>query len=243
MRKILNYLWRAWFILLLIPTTFFCGIFVIWFSRKLESYPKAYYFIRIWGLCLLYGMGFSPKNIGKSNKKLEKGTSYIIISNHTSIMDVMMMLYLHPHHPFFFVGKKELEKVPGFGYIYKRVCVTVDRNDPISRASVYTRCAERMKTGQSIVIFPEGGVDDNLDVLVSDWKDGAFKMAENHKLPIALYAFYNLKWMFPFQHDSGYPGKIRYELLDILLPSGEYNYNKSHSKEILLQALKQNTKL
>ena len=92
-----------------------------------------------------------------------------------------------------YVGKKELEKLPIFGTIYKRICVMVDRTSSKSRADVYRRCAERMEEGDSIVLFPEGGVSDDPTIMLDQFKDGAFILAETHQKSILVHTFVGLK--------------------------------------------------
>ena len=46
----------------------------------------------------------------KMDKKIEKDGKYVIISNHTSMVDVFLPCIMHPEHPLSYVGKKELEK-------------------------------------------------------------------------------------------------------------------------------------
>ena len=46
-------------------------------------------------------------------QKFEKGHSYMLVANHTSMLDIMLMLHLSKN-PFVFVGKKELVKIPLF---------------------------------------------------------------------------------------------------------------------------------
>jgi len=133
-------------------------------------------------------------------------------------MDIMLMVILFPHHPICFVGKKELVKIPIFGMIYKRICVMVDRNSARSRADVYRRCAERMNLGDSVVIFPEGGVPDDESIILDNFKDGAFILSSKHEFPIAVLSFYGLKEMFPFNYSKGHPGKVKVFLNDILEP-------------------------
>lgn len=106
---------------------------------------------------MFYGMGFRYDLIQLSEQKKDKNKEYVFISNHTSIMDIMLTCILFPDHPICFVGKKELVKIPIFGTIYKRICVMVDRTSARSRADVYRRCAEKMEEGNSIAIFPEEG--------------------------------------------------------------------------------------
>lgn len=234
---ILNYLWRGWMLLITIPLTLILGIPVFLISKKLENYPKAYGLMRLWAYGIFYGIGFCYRFRNIFGKALDPNKSYVLIANHTSMIDIMLMLILHPKHPFFFVGKKELEKIPLFGILYRRICVTVDRNDPKSRASVYTRCAERMRLGHSIVIFPEGGVDDREEIILSDFKDGAFKLAEEHRFDIAVYSFKGLKKMFPFINSKGYPGKVEVELLDVIPSDTPFQISKERAYQKIYQSL------
>lgn len=219
MTKLLNYLWRGWMILLGTVLTLTLGIPVLILSVRKEHYKYAYKLIRIWCFGMFFGMGFRYELIKLTTKKIEKDRQYVFISNHTSLMDVMLPCLLMPNHPLCYVGKKELVKIPIFGTIYKRICVMVDRSSAKSRAEVYRRCAERMKEGQSIVIFPEGGVPDDTTILLDSFKDGAFILSSKHKVPVAIFTFVGLKEMFPFDNSKGHPGKVRVYFSDILEPT------------------------
>lgn len=219
MTKFLNYIWRGWMILLGAILTITLGVPVLILSIRKEHYKYAYKFIRIWCFGMFYGMGFRYELIKLTDKKIDKNRQYVFISNHTSLMDVMLPCLLMPNHPLCYVGKKELVKIPIFGTIYKRICVMVDRNSAKSRADVYRRCAERMKEGQSIVIFPEGGVPDDTTILLDSFKDGAFILSSKHEVPIAVFTFVGLKEMFPFDNSKGHPGKVRVYFSDILEPT------------------------
>jgi 1-acyl-sn-glycerol-3-phosphate acyltransferase len=218
MKKILNYIWRGWMVILGTVLTIVMGIPVLLFSIRKEHYKYAYQFIRFWSFGMFYGMGFRYEQKNLTSKKIDKNTQYVFVSNHTSIMDIMLPCILMPHHPLCYVGKKELVKIPIFGIIYKRICVMVDRKSAKSRADVYRRCAERMEEGQSIVIFPEGGVPDDTSILLDSFKDGAFNLAHKHQLPIVVFTFVGLKKMFPFDYSRGYPGKVQVYFNDILTP-------------------------
>ena len=195
------------------------GIPVLLLSIRKEHYKYAYQFIRFWCIGMFYGMGFRYELKKLTDKKIDKNTQYVIIANHTSIMDVMLPCILLPHHPLCYVGKKELVKIPIFGTIYKRICVMVDRSSAKSRADVYRRCAERMEEGQSIVIFPEGGVPDDTSVILDDFKDGAFILASKHQSPLVAYTFVGLKEMFPFDYGKGFPGRVKVYLNDVIEPN------------------------
>lgn len=198
--------------------TIILGIPVLLLSIRKKDYKYAYQFIRLWCFGMFYGMGFRYELKKLTDKKIDKNTQYVFISNHTSIMDVMLPCILMPNHPLCYVGKKELVKIPIFGTIYKRICVMVDRSSAKSRADVYRRCAERMEEGQSIVIFPEGGVPDDTSVVLDHFKDGAFILASKHHSPLAVFTFVGLKELFPFDYSKGFPGKVKVYFNDILPP-------------------------
>lgn len=170
-------------------------------------------------------------------KKIDKNTQYVVISNHTSIMDIMLPCILFPNHPLCYVGKKELVKIPIFGTIYKRICVMVDRSSPRSRADVYRRCAEKMEEGNSIVLFPEGGVPDDTSIVLDQFKDGAFTLSSKHHSPIAVFTFIGLKEMFPFDNSKGFPGKVKVYFNDILEPTDSPKDLKLSSFETIKKTL------
>jgi 1-acyl-sn-glycerol-3-phosphate acyltransferase len=167
---------------------------------------------------MFFGMGLRYELKNLTDKKIDRNRQYVFISNHTSIMDIMLPCILFPHHPLCYVGKKELVKIPIFGTVYKRICVMVDRSSPRSRADVYRRCAEKMEEGNSIVIFPEGGVPHDTSIVLDQFKDGAFLLSSKHQSPIAVFTFIGLKEMFPFDNAKGYPGKVKVFFNDILEP-------------------------
>ena len=199
-------LYRIWFyILVTVPIILFFPILVL-FASKERWYPCFFWMARnLWAKPILYGMFCWPKI--SYNERMVKGKSYMLIANHTSMLDIMLMLVVC-RNPFVFVGKKELVKIPLFGFFYKRVCIMVDREDSQSRTGVYRRAQRRLKQGASICIFPEGGVPEE-HILLDNFKDGAFKMAIAHKIPIVPICFYDNKERFSFTFFSGGPGKCR----------------------------------
>lgn len=237
MVKILNYLWRFWLVVLAFLLTILLGLPVYLFSLNKKTYKYAYIFIRIWCYGVFYGMGMRYELINLTDKKIDKNTQYVVISNHTSIMDIMLPCILFPDHPLCYVGKKELVKIPIFGTIYKRICVMVDRSSPRSRADVYRRCAEKMEEGNSIVLFPEGGVPDDTSIVLDQFKDGAFTLSSKHQSPIAVFTFIGLKEMFPFDNSKGFPGKVKVYFNDILEPTDSPKDLKLSSFETIKKTL------
>ena len=222
-------LWRIWFyVLIMVPIiVLFPILFVLVMSDK--TYPQFYKVARFWGKLILFGMGFYYKI--DFEQRLEKGKSYMLVANHTSMTDIMLMLAVVKDNPFVFVGKKELVKVPIFGFFYKRICILVDRSSSKSRFKVFELAQERLHQGLSICIFPEGGVPDDESIVLDTFKDGAFRLAIEHKIPIIPITFADNKDRFSFTFLSGNPGKMRVKVHKAINTENLVVENKTQIKE------------
>jgi 1-acyl-sn-glycerol-3-phosphate acyltransferase len=202
-------LYRIWFyILMAVPIiVMFPFLFISILSEK--WYPYFFIMARIWAKFILFGMGFTPKV--EKEEELVEGESYMFVANHTSMTDIMLMLSV-VKNPFVFVGKKELAKIPLFGFFYKRTCILVDRSSSKSRMAVFDRAQKRINQGLSICIFPEGGVPDDESILLDEFKDGAFRLAVDHHLPIVPITFADNKERFSYTFFSGSPGEMRVKI-------------------------------
>lgn len=203
-------LWRLWFYILVVVPIIVLFPFLVLSILSEKTYPQFFVLARFWARIILYGMGFYYK-VDKEYE-LEEGKSYMFVANHTSMMDVMLMLLLVEKHPFVFVGKKELAKLPIFGFFYKRTCILVDRNSSKSRFEVFERAQKRINQGLSICIFPEGGVPEDESIVLDTFKDGAFRIAIEHQLPILPMTFGDVKERFSFTFFSGSPGRMRIKI-------------------------------
>ncbi len=151
-------------------------------------------------------MGFRVSKEFK--QKIEPNTSYMFCANHTSMIDIMLMLAVIKN-PFVFVGKAELGKIPIFGFFYKRTCILVDRGSPKSRKAVLAEAERRLKKGLSVCIFPEGKVPDDESIVLDKFKNGAFILAIEHQIPIVPITFFDCKKRFSYTFFSGGPGILR----------------------------------
>jgi len=164
----------------------------------------------------------------------------MFVANHTSMLDIMLMFY-STKNPFVFVGKMELAKIPLFGYIYKRTCILVDRGNSKSRVEAFRRAEIRLKQGLSVCIFPEGGVPDDLSVLLDEFKDGAFRLSIEHQIPIAPMTFHDNKKRFPYSFFIGGPGKTRVKVHKLISTEGLTLENrkvlKKETRDVILGEL------
>ena len=164
----------------------------------------------------MYSSGFIPKRV--DGVFYEEYKSFMFIANHTSMLDIMMMFYTIKN-PFVFVGKKELTKIPVFGYFYKSVSILVDRKSPKSRAEVFKQAQHKIDLGFSICIFPEGLVPEE-SILLAEFKNGAFRLAINHQIPIVPITFGDNKKRFSYTFFSGSPGQMRAKVHQFISTEG-----------------------
>ena len=145
-------IWRIWMILLATIYVLTIGVFIVLPLANFDkTFPYIYPFIRYWGKFVLYGTGFRIDY--EKLVPLDPKENYIFIANHTSVMDIMLVLTVLKHHPIAFVGKAELVKIPIFGKIYKRICIPVDRTSARSKAQVYPEAIKKLNQNLSIFIF------------------------------------------------------------------------------------------
>ena len=240
--KIIKYtlwtLYRIWFyVLVTLPILILFPILLISISKE-SWYPFFFKIARFWAQFILIGMGFAYHI--KRDEIPEKDKSYMFVANHTSMADIMLML-VTVKNPFVFVGKAELAKIPLFGFFYKRTCILVDRSSAKSRQAVFLRAQSRLKTGVSICIFPEGGVPEE-HIELDTFKDGAFRLAINHQIPIVPITFGDNKKRLSYTFFSGGPGKMRVKVHKFISTTGltveDTKPLNNEAREIIFNQLK-----
>ena len=121
-------LYRIWFyILIALPIIIMLPLLLISISRE-KWYPYFFKLARVWAKVILIGMGFLYRV--EKEDTLDPKKSYMLIANHTSMTDIMLML-VAVKNPFVFVGKQELAKIPLFGFFYWKKCFHVAIQPPI----------------------------------------------------------------------------------------------------------------
>ncbi len=232
-------LWRIWFyILLVVPIVIMLPVLIVLTSAE-KFYPQFFVCARIWAKIIIFGMGFRVKIVAEQLP--EKNKSYMFVANHSSMLDIMLMLYVIKK-PFIFLGKKELVKIPIFGFFYRRTCILVDRNSQRSRKEAFNEAQRRLQQQNSICIFPEGGVPEDLSIVLDTFKDGAFRLAVEHQIPIVPLTFHDTKKRFSYKFFSGGPGKLRVKIHKFLCTDGfemaDRRKLKEKTRKIILEELR-----
>lgn len=216
LKNIFRIFWRSWFY----GWVFFSILFALPVLIIVISFDTLYLaFFKIataWGKTILFVMGFKP--VVKREEEILPDKSYLFIANHASLIDVMLMLSVMKN-PAVFVGKKEILKFPLFGYVFRKTSIWVDRSNAESRKKVYILAQKKLNQGLSIAIFPEGLVPPE-DIVLSEFKNGAFRLAIEHQIPIVPMTFYDVKKRFSWTFFSGWPGKLRVKIHKFIQTEG-----------------------
>jgi 1-acyl-sn-glycerol-3-phosphate acyltransferase len=139
--------------------------------------------VHYWSYGWLFCIGQPVIRIGKrpANKK------YVYIANHISYIDTVLIYAAVPHF-FRTLGKKEMAKVPVFGFVYKQLAILVDRSSAHSRSKSLRLMWRLLKHECNIAIFPEGTFNET-DKPLKDFYDGAFRLSINTQTPILPMVF------------------------------------------------------
>ena len=117
----------------------------------------------------------------EGRKKRVRGTTYIIICNHQSILDILLVNCLRYRYKW--ISKIENTKVPFVGWYLKMAdYIVVDRGNKDSKEKMLAESYECLKKGTSLMLFPEGtrSTDNNIGF----FKRGAFQLAISAHTPV-----------------------------------------------------------
>ncbi|MBP9925058.1 MAG: 1-acyl-sn-glycerol-3-phosphate acyltransferase [Cyclobacteriaceae bacterium] len=164
----------------------FTVVFILLFPFFLIPilFPKQFKLVgvinRWWGY-LLFPITFLPYKV-ECRARLDPKRQYVFCPNHFSYLDIAA-LGLNPINAVF-VGKNDMEKIPLFGFMYRKLHITVDRSKLKSRMNTILKSLQAIDDGKSLVIFPEGGIVSKNPPRMTPFKDGAFRAAIQKQIPI-----------------------------------------------------------
>ena len=154
-------------------------------SHKKNTYSRQEYL----EFCQGVGRRFAESQLEFANAKVTvygaenvPEGAVLFVSNHPSFFDICVFLACIPRMSAF-VAKSELARIP----ILKRWmteygCIFLDRSDIKKSAKSINSGIDILKSGCSLIIFPEGTRSKGPTTL--DFKAGSFKLATKSKVPI-----------------------------------------------------------
>lgn len=179
--KIIRWIYSLYTAVLFILLMLFFGLFIV---VPLLVSPRggkvSFVFIRLWAGIWSFLVGIRYEIHGKEH--IDPKQAYIYIFNHRSFIDAPI-IPMAIHQEVRAIGKKELSKIPVFGFVVSRVAIWVDRKDTASRKASVDRLMQILHRGISIVVAPEGTRNDTGQTLLP-FEKGAFRIAVETGTPI-----------------------------------------------------------
>jgi 1-acyl-sn-glycerol-3-phosphate acyltransferase len=130
----------------------------------------------------------------------------IFMSNHQGNFDIFTLFLAIPKQ-FAWIAKEELFRIPVFGHSLSRAgYIPLNRADNRSALKSMYAAAERIRTGTSVVIFPEGTRTEDGQLL--PFKRGGFVIAAKAGVPIVPCTINGSRTVNPSKRIELYPGTI-----------------------------------
>ncbi len=138
----------------------------------------------------------------KFEKELEPKQTYIYCANHTSNLDIIIFCLL-ANGRYHFMGKEELLKNPVLGIFFRTIDIAVSRESKISAFRAFKKAGDNLEKGMSLIIFPEGRIDDAYPPVLQEFKNGPFRLAIEKNIPIVPVSIINV-WQLMWDNGVRY---------------------------------------
>jgi 1-acyl-sn-glycerol-3-phosphate acyltransferase len=171
---------------------------------------------RIWSRMVLAvsGVRVSVDGLGK----IRPDSSYVIVSNHLSLMDTPLVLATLPLQ-FRFLAKVGLFKVPFIGYHLSRAGhIPIPRGDARGSLKAMAETARLIRErGISALVFPEGGRSPGE---LREFKEGAAYIAIKAGVPAVPVAIQGTRAVLPMGSLAVRPGRVSLRIGDPIPTAG-----------------------
>lgn len=171
------YALMTFIVLMLIIFPFVLAVLLL---GKIRGGNLIYRVCMLWGRAWYFLIGMQHREIYEAPHDNKR--QYIFVANHISYMDIPPLVLI-AHQPIRVLGKKEMIRIPVFGWIYRAAVILVDRNSTEARAKSVRALKSALRQGISIFIFPEGTFNETGQPL-KHFFDGAFRIAIETETPI-----------------------------------------------------------
>lgn len=222
--------WYDFYIPIVLFIAGLAGMFALWwillwiFGKfvKKEMHTKQSKFARFWfeqGHDFLMLAGRVKIKIN-NREKMPTTQRFLLIGNHRSNFDSMVMTAKLKKYDLAFITKKSNYKIPLFGrLLYGNCFYPVDREDQLQSLETFRKASELIASGEcSVGVFPEGTRQRNL--VLSDFHEGVFNIALRAKCPLVIVTEKGTEMVvhnFPFKRtkvEVDVLGTIPYEELE-----------------------------
>ena len=224
-------------------------LMIEWIIGKFNPYAKDISSLRIIQAVfkfILWITGVEVTVIGEEN--VPKDQAVLYIGNHRSFFDILLTYTRCPRLTGY-VAKAEMEKIPLLSNWMRYLhCLFLDREDIKKGLKTILEGIEKIKSGISICIFPEGTrnrADSDLELM--EFHEGSFKLATKTNCPIIPIALNNTCSIFEKQFPKIKKTHVVIEYCTPIIPSELSKEDKKfigkYTRDVILETLKKNEKL
>ena len=142
--------------------------------------------IKIWMNFQMFVLGITLETEGKLDESCD-----MIIINHQSLLDIIVMEYIHSRD-IAWVAKKEITDLFFFGHIIKAPrMISIDRENKAGLIHLLSETKDRLEKGRPIAMFPEGTRSDG--TFIGEFKPGAKMVANKYNLRVQPVIMFNTR--------------------------------------------------
>jgi 1-acyl-sn-glycerol-3-phosphate acyltransferase len=163
--------------ILLFPVAVAIWAATVLFDKRLAVLHQ---FTCFWGSIYTFVNPLWPVTIA-GREKVEPGRTYVMVANHLSLLDILVLFRIYKH--FKWVSKIENFRLPCIGWnMTLNRYIPLRRGDKESVKQMMEACDATLRSGSSIMMFPEGTRSKN--GALQPFKTGAFELALRNQLPL-----------------------------------------------------------
>ena len=167
-----------------------------------------------WFAVRLFGVTVETRGLSR----VDRDRPYVFMSNHVSHIDSPALALSIPQ-PLFWVFKKELSRIPVFGWVLLALGqIMVDRDDASQAREALTRAVSGLGGNNSVLIYPEG--TRSTDGTLRPLKKGGFFIAVRAGVPIVPVRVSGSRDIVPSGSLAVRPGRVVVELFDPIPTEG-----------------------
>ena len=151
--------------------------------------------------------------------RVDRGKAYVFMSNHASHVDSLALAVSIPH-PLHWVFKKELSRIPVFGWVLLSLGqIMVDRRSAAQSRTALSNAAAALEGNNSVLIYVEG--TRSKDGKLQPLKKGGFHIALQSGLEIVPVRVSGSHEIIPPGSLRVRPGRVVVELFDPIPTEGK----------------------
>ena len=194
----------VWLAIVALLVTLPCATATLLIAAVQSTSPLIEPVIRFWARMIVAAAGIELRT--ENIDVIQPHHRYILVANHHSYLDIPCV-FAAVKQPIRFMAKISLFKIPIFGWALARAgFIPIDRKNRRTAVKSFDLAAERIRKGNTIVIFPEEGRSREREM--RPFQRGAFLLALKAGQPIVPIAIDGTYDVFPATRWSIRPGVV-----------------------------------